>query len=45
MERMALNYFRNLDEDSRLKLIRMFLDELNEKEKIEVAKHLIKKKK
>jgi len=43
-EEMALNYFRNLSKRERKSMIKKLLGAMNEEEKLEVAKLLVRKK-
>ena len=43
MEEMALNYFRGLNKNEKKELMKKIINSLTEKEKIELAKLLLKK--
>ena len=42
-EEMAVNYFRNLSQSERKKLVKKLFDSLSESEKLELAKILVGK--
>ena len=44
MEEMAVNYFRGLSSAEKKQLIKNILSSLSEKEKVEIAKMLLKEK-
>jgi len=44
MEEMALDYFRGLCKEDKKRLMKRIIDSLSDKEKVELAKMIIRKK-